>query len=180
MAGAAWWAGAVRGVLAILFGIVALAWPGITTWALVVVFGVYSVVDGVIAVVRAYEMRRTDPGWGWWAALGVVSILAGILALVWPTITALVLLYIIAFYAIVFGILGAVGAFRLRHLPGSGWGWFLVAALLAILFGILLLLSPGSGILGIVWLVGWYAIVFGVLLIIGAFSYRERLRNARG
>ncbi|EOM77349.1 HdeD family acid-resistance protein [Rhodococcus rhodnii] len=175
---AAWKIGVVRGVLAVLFGIVALVWPGITVLALVFVFGVYAIVDGVVAIARSVSARgRSGSGWGWWVALGVVSVIAGVIALVWPGVTAVVLLYIIAIYAMIFGILGAVGAVRLRHVPGSGWGWLLAASVLAVLFGIVLTIAPGAGILGFVVLMGVYAIAFGVLLVVGSLSLRSAARS---
>ncbi|MGW0043083.1 HdeD family acid-resistance protein [Rhodococcus sp. NPDC003348] len=175
-----WWVVLLRGVLAVLLGVMALAWPEITVWALVVVFGAYAIVDGLVLVVRAVVDRRRVSGWGWWALAGVVAIAAGVVALVWPDITALALLYVIAFYAIIFGIVGAWSSVRLRELPGSGWGWLLAASLLAVLFGVLLLIFPGSGILGIIWLLGVYAIVFGLFLIIGSFQIRSLARDLSG
>lgn len=175
-----WWVVLLRGILAVLFGVMALAWPGITVWALVVVFGAYAIVDGLVLVVRSVVDRRTVSGWGWWVLTGVIAIAAGVVAFVWPDITAVALLYVIAFYAIFFGIVGAWGSFKLRELPGSGWGWLLVASLLAILFGVLLLIFPGSGILGIIWLLGVYAIAFGLFLIIGSFQIRSLAKNLSG
>ncbi|SDH03897.1 Uncharacterized membrane protein HdeD, DUF308 family [Rhodococcus triatomae] len=174
-----WWIALIRGIFAIIFGIIALAWPQITVLALVVVFGVYAIIDGVVAVARAVQHRKIDSGWGWWAALGVVSVVAGIVALVWPGITAVVLLYLIAFYAIFFGILGAVGSFKLKDIPGSGWGWLLFASLLAVALGIVLLVAnPAAGIIGLTWVLGWYAILFGVMVVIAAFQIRSWVDSA--
>ncbi|MFZ2529823.1 MAG: HdeD family acid-resistance protein [Rhodococcus sp. (in: high G+C Gram-positive bacteria)] len=173
-----WWIVLIRGILAVLFGIVALIWPDITVWALVVVFGIYAIVDGIVLGIHAVRDRTSLDGWGWWLATAVISILAGIVALVWPGATALVLLYIIAFYAIFFGIAGAVGALRFRKVPESGWMWSFVAGILAIVFGIVLLIFPGSGITGLIWLLGLYAILFGILLIAVAFQARKVAKEA--
>lgn len=173
-----WWIVLIRGILAVLFGIVALVWPDITVWALVVVFGIYAIVDGIVLGAHAVRDRTSVDGWGWWLATAVVSVLAGVVALVWPGATALVLLYIIAFYAIFFGIAGAVGAMRFRKVPESGWMWSFVAGILAILFGIVLLIFPGSGITGLIWLLGLYAILFGILLIAVAFQARKVAKEA--
>lgn len=105
-----WWVVLIRGILAVLFGIIALVWPGITVWALVIVFAVYAIVDGAVLVWHSIRDRATLDGWGLWLAMGIVSVLAGLVALFWPGITALVLLYLIAFYAILFGVIGIVGA----------------------------------------------------------------------
>lgn len=112
-----WWMILIRGIFGVIFGIIALVWPGITVVALVFLFGIYSIADGLITIVRAIRDREHLSSWGWWVFTGVVSVGAGIVALVWPGITALVLLYIIAFYAIMFGIFGIVGAFKMKRCP---------------------------------------------------------------
>ncbi|AHD21638.1 membrane protein [Rhodococcus pyridinivorans SB3094] len=166
----------LRGILAVLFGVVALVWPGITVWALVVVFAAYAIIDGIVLVVQS--VRDKPEGWGWWLAMGVVSVLAGLVALFWPGITALALLYVIAFYAILFGITGIVGGIRFRKVPESGWVWSVLAGVVAVLFGIVLLIFPGEGILSLIVLLGIYAILFGVLLIILAFQARSAAKKA--
>jgi uncharacterized membrane protein HdeD (DUF308 family) len=160
-----WWMILIRGIFGVIFGIIALVWPGITVVALVFLFGIYSIADGLITIVRAIRDREHLSSWGWWLFTGVVSVGAGIVALVWPGITALVLLYIIAFYAIMFGIFGIVGAFKMKALPGSSWGWLLAASVLAVIFGL-------------IWLLGWYAILFGLFMIVGAFQIRSRAKEA--
>ncbi|AYA24339.1 Uncharacterized membrane protein HdeD, DUF308 family [Rhodococcus rhodochrous J3] len=171
-----WWVVLLRGILAVLFGVVALVWPGITVWALVVVFAAYAIIDGIVLVVQS--IRDKPEGWGWWLAMGVVSVLAGLVALFWPGITALALLYVIAFYAILFGITGIVGGVRFRKVPDSGWVWSVLAGVVAVLFGIVLLVFPGEGILSLIVLLGIYAILFGVLLIILAFQARSAAKKA--
>lgn len=171
-----WWVVLLRGILAVLFGVVALVWPGITVWALVVVFAAYAIIDGIVLVVQS--VRDKPEGWGWWLAMGVVSVLAGLVALFWPGITALALLYVIAFYAILFGITGIIGGIRFRKVPESGWVWSVLAGVVAVLFGIVLLIFPGEGILSLIVLLGIYAILFGVLLIILAFQARSAAKKA--
>ncbi|KHJ74102.1 MULTISPECIES: HdeD family acid-resistance protein [Rhodococcus] len=171
-----WWVVLLRGILAVLFGVVALVWPGITVWALVVVFAAYAIIDGIVLVVQS--VRDKPEGWGWWLAMGIVSVLAGLVALFWPGITALALLYVIAFYAILFGITGIVGGIRFRKVPESGWVWSVLAGVVAVLFGIVLLIFPGEGILSLIVLLGIYAILFGVLLVILAFQARSAAKKA--
>ncbi|WP_226435161.1 MULTISPECIES: HdeD family acid-resistance protein [Rhodococcus] len=173
-----WWVVLLRGIFAVIFGIIALVWPGITVWALVIVFAAYAIVDGILLIGQSIRDRARLDGWGWWLAMGIVSVLAGLVALFWPGATALVLLYIIAFYAILFGITGIVGALRFRTVPESGWAWSLVAGVLAVIFGVVLLIFPGSGILGLIILVGIYAILFGVLLIVMSFQVRSAAKKA--
>ncbi|TSD93949.1 HdeD family acid-resistance protein [Skermania sp. ID1734] len=173
-----WWLILLRGIFAVIFGIVALLWPGLTVLSLVLLFGIYSIVDGVTAIARAVHSRRYESAWVWWALVGIVSVVAGIIAFLWPAITALALLYVIAFYAIVFGVGQTVAAFRLREVRGIGWGLMLVSGILAIIFGIWLLVAPDTSILTLIWLLGGYAIAFGILVIVASFQLRGRAKDA--
>ena len=166
-----WWVLLLRGILAILFGLVALFLPGIALLTLVYVFGFYAIVDGVTAVYVAFQERGVHARWGWLLVDGIFGIIAGIIAFVYPGETALVLLYIIAAWALVTGIMELIAAFRVR---GSfAWGLAL-GGIVSVLFGILLFIRPGTGILSILWIVGIYGIVFGVGMIIHAFQLRSR------
>ena len=170
-----WWALALRGLAAIVFGILAFVWPGITLWALILLFGAYMLVDGVFAIVAA--VRVAGEAARWWLLLveGILGVLAGIVAFVWPGLTALALLYFVAAWAIVTGIFEIVGAIRLRLEIEGEWALILGGAL-SVLFGVLLVVvGPGVGLLSLVWLIGVYAVAFGVLLLILAF----RVRNER-
>jgi uncharacterized membrane protein HdeD (DUF308 family) len=173
-----WWLLALRGVLAILFGVIAILWPGITLLALVLLFGAYALVDGVFAIVSA--IRTTDRRQRWWSLLieGIVSIVLGVVAFIWPNITALALLYVIAIWAVLTGVFEIVTAIRLRQeITGE---WLLgLSGVASILFGLILIVLPGTGALAIVWMIGVYAIVFGVLLVVLAFRLRGRGRTDR-
>lgn len=168
-----WWALLVRGILAILFGIIALAAPGIALLAFIYVFAAYAIIDGIIAIVVSFQERsflRT-----WWVLLleGIIGIIFGILAFAWPGETALVLLFLVAIWALVTGVMEVSSAFVVPGSAGRRWGLGL-AGLLSIIFGLILIVHPGAGLLAILWLVGIYAIVFGVSLIIYAFQVRSR------
>lgn len=167
-----WWLLAVRGLLAVLFGLAALLWPGLTLLALVLLFGAYALIDGVVAVIVSVQERRVFARW--WVLLleGLVGIAAGVLTFVWPAITALVLLYLIAGWAIVTGLLELAVAFSGRLPLALEWALAL-AGILSVLVGVLLAIQPGVGLLSLVWLIGVYAIVFGILLIIHAFQFRR-------
>jgi uncharacterized membrane protein HdeD (DUF308 family) len=155
-----WWAFALRGVVAILFGVLAFAWPGVTLTVLVLFWGAFALVDGVLALVAAF---RTDHDHRWGLLLeGVVGIGAGIVTFVWPGLTALVLLYIIAVWALLTGVLELVAAVRLRKVIQNEW-WLALSGIASVLFGLVLLAAPGAGAVAVVWLIAAYAIVFGVL-----------------
>jgi uncharacterized membrane protein HdeD (DUF308 family) len=165
-----WWVIALRGVAGILLGIAAFAWPGITLFVLVILFGAYLLVDSVLAVV-AGGMSRS-----WLLVLeGAAGVIAGILTLVWPSITAVVLLVLVAVWAILTGLIELYAAIRLRRVIRNEWVLILVGAA-SVIFGILLLVNPAAGLLTLVWLIGAYSLVFGVLLVALAF----RLRSSRG
>lgn len=169
----AWWVLAVRGVIAVVFGLATFLWPGLTLAALVLLFGAYALVDGVFAVVTG--IRQFGNKQRWWAVLieGIVGIIAGVLTFVWPGITAVALLFVIAAWAIVTGVFEVIAAIRLRkEIEGE---WLLgLSGIASIIFGLLLFIFPGSGLLTVVWLVGIYAIVFGVLMISLGFRARGR------
>jgi uncharacterized membrane protein HdeD (DUF308 family) len=169
-----WWLLVVRGVLGILFGILALVWPGATIAALVLLFGVYAIVDGVATLYAAITGREgadrgRRPASGghrvWLTIEGLLGIGAGLVAFFWPGITALVLLWVIAFWAILTGVMEVAAAIRLRKELHNEWLLGL-AGVASVLFGMLLLLLPGTGALALIWLIGTYALVFGVILIV--------------
>lgn len=165
-----WWTLVLRGVAAVLFGIGAFIWPDITFTVLVFLFGAYVLWDGIFALIGAF---RTPGERRWILALeGVVGVLAGLVTFLWPGAATLALLTIIAAWAIVTGILEIISAIRLRaEIEGE---WFLMlSGLLSVLFGITLAIWPVAGLMAITWMIGSYAIIFGILLIILGF----RLRN---
>jgi uncharacterized membrane protein HdeD (DUF308 family) len=173
-----WWALALRGVIAILFGFAAFLRPDIALGALILLFGAYALVDGVFAIVGVFGGTRA--GTPRWLLLleGVVSILAGIIALIFPGLTAVALLYLVAAWAIVTGIVEIATAIRLRQEIQGEWA-LILGGILSVLFGLLLAVLPGVGILSLIWLIGAYAVVFGVLLLITAFRVRSQ-DNQRG
>ena len=173
-----WWALALRGLVAILFGIAAFVWPGITLWALVAIFGAYALIDGIFAIVEAFrrDVRRES----WWALLveGIVGVAIGILAFTWPGLTAFGLLYLIAFWAIVTGVFEVITAIRLRHEITGEWLMALVGVL-SIVFGLLLIAFPVAGALSVVLMIGAFVFAMGVVMISLAFKLRS-LRTPGG
>jgi uncharacterized membrane protein HdeD (DUF308 family) len=168
-----WWALALRGVAAILLGILAFAWPGITLFVLVLFFGAYMLVDGIFAIVAAVRAAGEEDRWWLLLIEGILGVLAGLVAFFWPGLTALALLYFIAAWAIVTGIMEIVAAIRLRQEIEGEWALGL-SGLLSVIFGILLVVLPApAGLLSLVWLIGAYAVATGVLLLILAFRVRS-------
>ena len=159
----------MRGIAAVLFGLAALFWPGLTLFVLIVFFGAYALVDGILAIVAGI---RGSLGSRWLLlAEGVLGVLAGLVAFFWPGMTALVLLFVISAWAIFTGLLKVVMAIAFRREVENAWLMGLSGAL-SILFGVILAVLPGAGLLSLVWLVGIYALIFGVALIVVGFRAR--------
>lgn len=160
-----------RGLAAILFGVLTLVWPKLSLSVLVLLFGVFAVISGITAVAAA--LRSTgEQGWGFLLFEGILSILAGVIALVWPGATALAFLYLLAAWAILTGVVEIVAPLSF---PMSGGRAVLsvLSGLVSIVFGILIAAQPSSGLLAVVWLIGFYAIVFGIMYIAVYFQSRS-------
>jgi len=159
-----WWLVLLRGIAAIVFGVLAFVWPGLTLLTLVLFYGAYALVDGIIALIAAFSGgAKPVPTW-WLIVVGLAGILAGIATFMWPGITALVLIVFIGAWSIVHGIFEIVGAIKLRKEIDNEW-WLILAGAMSVLFGIVVLVLPGAGALALIWVIGAYSIVFGILLV---------------
>ena len=165
-----WWALLLRGIAAVLFGLAALAWPGVTLLVLIVIFGAYAMVDGVLAIVAGIWGSEGSR----WLLLaeGVLGVLAGLVVFFWPGMTALVLLFLISAWAILTGLLKVFMAIGFRRKVENAWLMGL-SGVLSILFGVVLAVLPGAALLSLVWLVGIYALIFGAVLIVLGFRARS-------
>ena len=170
-----WWLLALRGLVAVLFGVLAFMWPGATLITLVWLFGAFALVNGILSLVLAAKTPKGYPKVGSLILGGLLGILAGLLAFVMPGITALGLLILIAAWAIVTGIMELVAAVRLRKIINNEW-LLVLAGIASVVFGVILLFQPAAGALALIWLIGAWAFVFGILLMILAF----RMRNWKG
>jgi len=159
-----WWAVVLRGVCAILFGLGAFLWPGMTLAVLVLLFGAYALVDGVLAV--AWSFMKRQPGAFPWGELlvGLAGIAMGIMTFAWPKLTTLVLLYFVAYWAIVRGIFEIIAAIHLRKELKNEWLLALTGAL-SVLFGLVLIVAPGAGVLAVLWWIGAFALIVGVTMV---------------
>ena len=161
-----WWVVLLRGILAILFGVLAYTWPGLTILILVTLWGAYALVDGIFGVVAGLRGK-----WGSLVVIGLIGIAAGVVAFLWPGLTAVTLLWILAFWAIVAGVLQISAAIRLRKEVQGEWLW-VVSGILTIGLGVLFFLYPGAGILSVTWLIAALAIVWGILLVMLSFKLK--------
>src|SRR5438477_12731513 len=167
-----WWVPVLRGIAAVLFGIMAFAYPGLTVAVLVLLFGAWILVDGVFRVIGAIGHRASDKEWGFDLIIGIMGIIIGFLTFQAPRITALALIIYIAAWALMIGATEIALAIKLRReIKGE---WFLILmGLCSIIFAIMLLWNPLPGALALVWLIASYAIVFGILGIILGFRLRS-------
>ena len=166
-----WWLILLRGIVAIIFGVLAFAWPGITLITLILFYGAFALADGVLAL--GHAIMGGNVGSRWWLALvGIAGIAAGLVTFLMPGLTALVLLFFIAGWAIALGVFQIIGAIRLRKEIDNEWLIGLSGAL-SVLFGVVLLVAPGAGALGLIWVIASYAIVFGIMLVMEAFKLKK-------
>ena len=159
-----WWALLVRGIAAILFGILAFALPGTTLFVLVMLFGAYALVDGVFALVAAVRAAEAHTRFWPLAVEGIVGSVIGLATFFYPGITAMALLFLIAAWAVLTGILEIAAALQLRR-ELAGEIWLVVSGVLSIAFGILIVAFPGGGVLAVLWILAVYAILFGAALV---------------
>jgi uncharacterized membrane protein HdeD (DUF308 family) len=170
-----WWLLLLRGIAAIVFGILAFLWPGITLLTLVVLYGAFALVDGVLSLAAAFGgHNQTIPKW-WLVLTGILGIAAGLITFFWPVITALVLILFIGAWALVRGIFEIVAAIQLRKQIEGEW-MLILAGVFSILFGLGVLIFPGAGALALIWAIAIYAIAVGIVMII--LSLRLRRHNA--
>lgn len=165
-----WWAFLLRGVLAVIFGVVVLLFPGIGLTTLVLFFAVWMISDGLAELIGAWRTRGQK---NWWVGIleGIAGLAAGVLAVLLPGLTSLVLLYLVAAWAIVTGGLEIYAAIKLRE-EITGELWMGLAGLLSVLFGLYLIVFPGAGILSLLWLAGVFAIAFGVFMLLLGWRLR--------
>jgi len=171
-----WWTLALRGAAAILFGVLTMFAPGLSLYALVIMFGAYALVDGAFALASAFRGRAAGRAFGSLIIGGIASIVAGVLTFLWPGITALALLLLIAGWAVVTGVAEILAAVRLRkQIRGE---WFLaLSGVLSVVFGVMLFVFPGAGALAVAFWIGAYAMIYGALLL--ALSLRLRAWTQR-
>jgi uncharacterized membrane protein HdeD (DUF308 family) len=174
-----WWFLVLRGVCAVLFGVLTFVWPGITLVTLVLLFGAYALVNGIFTLGVALRAAKGAPGKATLVLLGLLGVAAGVLTFFYPGITALSLLLLIAWWAIITGIFEISAAVKLRKQLSNEW-LLILSGSLSVIFGVLLIAMPSAGALSIVWLIGAYALLFGVLMLTLAVKLKGFLAQARG
>jgi len=170
-----WWMLLLRGIAAIIFGVLAFAWPGMTLLTLIMFYGAFALVDGVLAIIAAISGGAPAPRW-WLAVVGLLGIATGLLMFTMPGLTALVLLYFIAGWAIATGVFQIVGAIGLRKEIDDEW-YLILGGVVSVLFGVGVMMAPGAGALALLWVVGTYAVIMGVILVALAFRLKKLARS---
>jgi uncharacterized membrane protein HdeD (DUF308 family) len=167
-----WWLMLLRGIAAVIFGILSIVWPAISALSLVLLWGAYTFADGIFSLGAAIMGKAATTGQRWWLAItGVLGVAAGLVAFFAPGLTAGVLLIFIAVWAIAIGVMAIIGAIQLRKEIEGEW-LLILSGVLAVLFGVLMFLQPAAGALAVIWMIATFAIVFGIDLIWLAFKLK--------
>lgn len=166
----------LRGIIAVIFGLIALIYPSITLSLLIVFFGIYVFAYSILAIISSIYSHSFDPNWWLHFLEGLIGVIAGIMVFSWPTITAIILFYIIAAWAIVTGILQIILYIKLQKVFANEV-FIGLSGILALIIGILLFRFPIGGIIMAAWLIGFFALIFGILLIASAFRIRGAMKK---
>jgi uncharacterized membrane protein HdeD (DUF308 family) len=162
----------VRGIVGLVIGLLAMLWPGVTIAVLVVIFGVYALIDGLSNLFHGLRRSRTHgPSWAM-ALQGLVGIAAGVVAFIWPTITAFAVVILIGAWALVTGVFEIIAAIRLRREIRGEW-LLALSGVLSVAFGVLIFFFPAAGAIGIAWILGAYAAAAGVVLVVLGMRLRS-------
>lgn len=167
-----WWMFLIRGIAAVIFGLLALAWPGLTLFVLIIAFGIYVIFDGVLEIWNGFTNREGHDRWWVDILIGVAGVVAGILIISLPGITAVVAMYYIGAWMVITGVLQIIYAIRLRNEISSEW-ILIFSGLLSVILGVIFFIWPGGGAVSLVWLIAIYAILLGAALIVFAFRARK-------
>jgi uncharacterized membrane protein HdeD (DUF308 family) len=167
-----WWAVGLRGILGIVFGLICLLTPGVALGAFIILFAAYMFVDGGFAIASAWKAARSGDRWGLLIVEGLVDIAAGLIAVAWPAITMVALIWLVAIWAIVSGALMLYAAFMLNRDHGR-W-WLALGGIASLIFGVLLVIEPLIGAVVLTMWIGAYAVVFGGFLLVLAFQLHSR------
>jgi uncharacterized membrane protein HdeD (DUF308 family) len=167
-----WWILLLRGILALALGIAAVILPGIFAVALALLFGAYALIDGILAMIASIRMTHTGGRWVWLLIEGIISVVFGAAALVWPAISLIALVFLIGFWALLTGFAGITTAWRLRRVVNGEWFWIL-AGVLSVIFGIAVLLFPALGVIALVTIFAFYMILAGLMYVGVAIRLRS-------
>jgi uncharacterized membrane protein HdeD (DUF308 family) len=173
-----WWLFLLRGIFGIVFGLLAFLFPGPTMLSLVLLFSAYMLVDGLVGIISAVRAMRRKDQWGLLIFEGLLNIAVGVAAFIWPGLTVLAFVFMVAFWAIVSGALMMAAGFRLK-LDHGRW-WMVLGGLLSLAYGALLVAMPLIGAVVLTWWMGAYAMVFGIALVVLSFKLRARQTEQTG
>ncbi len=171
-----WWALLIRGLVAIVFGILCFSMPGMTIRFLIMLFGAFALVDGIFGLLAYFQAKNAGEDYGGMLFESLVGILVGLVVFFWPGLTGIVLLYVIGGWAIVTGIFEIMAAIKLRK-EIKGEFWLILGGLASVVFGVVLFTRPGVGALAVLWIIGVYAIVFGIIMVGLAFAARKMVKE---
>ena len=172
-----WWMLLLRGIIALVFGVLCLVYPGVTLIVMTIMFGAYALLDGILALVSSISTAKGRPRWRSTFFEGIVGVIFGLVILIWPGITAFGLLYLIGAWAIITGLFEITAAIRLRQHFTNEW-LLIMSGAASVLFGLLILVIPRAGALAVGWWIGTYAIFFGMAFTALALRLRRWVARA--
>jgi len=176
----AWWAGPwwsilTKGIIAIVFGVIAVIWPGITLLTLVIIFGAFFLIDGIFTIIISTKHHKIQKQWKWSLAAGIAGLVLGIIVLSMPIVTEIVLIYVVAAWAIIMGVLGTINAARMRKQVNMGWP--LTSGIIGIAFGTVILITPFLAALVGTEVIGFFAIFWGISLCYHSYNVQQRSKK---
>lgn len=171
-----WWLIVMRGLAALLFGLVAIFWPGISLGVLVMIFGAYALADGIISLLSGLRLPAGDMRRGFLFLTAGTAIVIGLISVLWPGATIVFLLYLVAAWALIFGVIEIAGSLRLKREIGPDWP-LSKGGILLVVFGLLLVLFPGAVAVVTTWVIGVIALLIGIALL--GFAWRQHQRDRR-
>lgn len=172
-----WWLLLIRGIFAVILGLLCLFSPNSTLIAFVLIFGFYAIVDGVSAIYMAISSRKEQKLWSWVLLEGIISLVAGLVALAWPGVTLLAIGFIIGFWAVFLGATQISTSISLRRQGSSVWGWLLATGIVSVLWGAFVFIAPSVGLLSVLWIFGIFALIFGIWIIGMSLQVRKGLKE---
>lgn len=178
---ASWWAGPwwlllMKGILAISLGILAWVWPAPTLFVILVMFGAFALTDGITTIATSVSHRKSMKGWGWSLTGGIFGTIIGILMFVWPFMSWMILLLFIAAWIMVVGVFNIASVIAYRK-EMKQWGWSLAAGIVAVVFSIVMFVTPAAGALALLWVWATFGIVYGTLMCIQAYRTKRAIKN---
>jgi uncharacterized membrane protein HdeD (DUF308 family) len=168
-----WWGVVLFGILMVVFGVIAMVYTDVALWTLIVLFGAIAFVQGILMIIASFAVKKENPGWMVLFLVGIISIILGVVVMVWPDVSATIVLYLVAAWFLIMGLMMLVWAIRNRHEEVPGKMFYAIGGLVAIIFALIAFAWPKETVLTILWIIGLFALIFGIFIIIAGFMAKK-------